>query len=156
LAFLLVLHSMGKVLAIDYGLKRTGLAISDDTKTFAFGLTTVPTQTLHQFITDYCAIHPIDGFVVGIPRRLNNLPSQSTPHVEGFIRRLIKLFPEKQVYRVDERFTSSMATQSIIDSGVKKKGRQDKNLVDMVSAIIILQSWIESRDITRDRENEFG
>jgi putative Holliday junction resolvase len=137
---------MGKVLAIDYGLKRTGLAISDETKTFAFGLTTVLTQQLHHFLTEYCSENAIEAFVVGIPKRLNNLPTDASPHVEGFIRRLNKEFPGKDVYRVDERFTSSMAAQAIIDSGVKKKGRQDKALVDMVSATIILQSWMESRD----------
>lgn len=137
---------MGKVLAIDYGLKRTGLAISDETKTFAFGLTTVSTQQLQVFLRNYCSENDIEAFVVGVPKRLNNQPTDASPHVEGFIRRLSKEFPGKQVFSVDERFTSSMAAQSIIDSGVKKKGRQDKALVDMVSATIILQSWIENKD----------
>lgn len=136
---------MGKVLAIDYGLKRTGLAISDDTKTFAFGLTTVATAQLQVFLSEYCASNDIEAFVVGIPTRLNNQPTHATPHVEGFIRRLSKEYPGKVIYWMDERFTSSMAAQAIIDSGVKKKGRQDKSLVDMVSATIILQSWIESK-----------
>ena len=136
---------MGKVLAIDYGLKRTGLAISDDTKTFAFSLTTVATSGLHQFLTEYCSSHEIESFVVGVPTRLNNQPTHATPHVEGFIKRLQKEFADKPVYRMDERFTSSMAVQAIIQSGVKKKDRRDKSLVDMVSATIILQSWIESR-----------
>lgn len=134
---------MGRVMAIDYGLKRTGLAVTDDTRNFAFGLTTVYTTSLMEYLTDYCRNNDVEAFVVGVPVTLTNLPTDATPHVEGFIRRLTKAYPAKAIHRMDERFTSSIASQSLIDSGVKKKGRQNKGLVDMVSATIILQSWIE-------------
>lgn len=134
---------MGRVMAIDYGLKRTGLAVTDETGSFAFGLTTVNTILLMEYLTDYCRNNEVEAFVVGVPVTLSNLPTDATPHVEGFIKRLNKAYPAKVIHRMDERFTSSIATQSLIDSGIKKKGRQNKALVDMVSATIILQSWIE-------------
>ena len=138
---------MGRILGIDYGLKRTGIAVTDEMKAFAFGLTTVPTQELNAYLVKYTSENEVDGFVVGEPKQMNNLPSESSPHVEGFIRRLKKDYPGKEIFRMDERFTSSMASQAIIDSGVKKKGRRDKGMVDMVSATIILQSWIEHQSI---------
>jgi len=136
-----------RVLAIDFGTKRTGIAVSDETQTFAFGLTTVHTKDLFKFLSDYILNHPVEGFVVGEPKRMNNTETDATVHVEAFIKRLKKEFPSLAVYRMDERFTSAMAKQSIIDSGVKKKGRENKELVDMVSATIILQSWIERKKV---------
>lgn len=137
---------MGRILAIDYGIKRTGLAVSDESQTFAFALDTIPTQELTGFLIKYIKENSIDAIIVGEPRSLKNQPTDATPHIEGFVRRLAKDFPMQKIYRVDERFTSSMAKQSIIDSGVKKKDRRDKGLVDKVSATIILQSWMEQRD----------
>ena len=137
---------MGRILAIDYGLKRTGIAVSDETQTFAFALETVSTHELEMFLKKYCNENPVDAFVVGEPRDMRNIPADATPHIEGFVRRLNNLFPDFKVYRIDERFTSSIAMRSIIDSGVKKKGRREKGLVDQVSATIILQSWIEQQN----------
>lgn len=136
-----------RVLAIDYGTKRTGIAVSDETQTFAFGLDTVPTKDIFRFITEYITHNAVEGFIVGEPKRMNNMATDATLPIEAFIRKLKKEFPAYSVYRMDERFTSSMARQSIIDSGVKKKGRADKGLVDMVSATIILQSWIERKKV---------
>lgn len=134
---------MGRVMAIDYGTKRTGLAVTDETRTFAFGLTTVSTHELSNFLKKYLAENQIDGLVVGEPKTLANGPTHSSIHIDGFIKQLTKLFPDIPIYRMDERFTSKMASKAILDSGVNKKGRSDKALVDMVSATIILQSWLE-------------
>ena len=151
--FFIILQSemMQRVLAIDYGTKRTGVAVTDETQTFAFGLTTVATKDIFKFLSDYVKNHPVEGFVVGEPKRMNNTATDATVHVEAFIKKLNKEFPSLAIYRMDERFTSAMAKQSIIDSGVKKKGRADKELVDMVSATIILQSWIALKKVTSDK-----
>jgi putative Holliday junction resolvase len=141
---------MGRIIAIDYGLKRTGLAATDEGCRFAFSLTTVPTHGLFEYLNTYQAANTIDGFVVGEPRRLNNTATDATPIVEAFVNRLKKKYPEIPVYRMDERFTSGMARQAIMDSGIRKKGRQDKGLVDTVSATIILQSWLEHRELRGD------
>ena len=147
--FVVLPTEMGRILAIDYGIKRTGLAVSDETQTFAFALDTIPTHDLHLFLVKYLNENVVDAFVIGEPRNLQNQPTDVTPHIEGFIRRLTKEFPNHEIYRMDERFTSSMALQSIIDSGVKKKDRRDKGLIDKVSATLILQSWMEQRDRRR-------
>jgi putative holliday junction resolvase len=136
-----------RVLAIDYGTKRTGIAVSDESQVFAFGLDTVPTKDIFRFLSDYVAKNPVEGFVIGEPKRMNNTITDATPAIEAFIKKLKKEFPACAIYRMDERFTSSLAKQSIIDSGVKKKGRMNKGLVDMVSATIILQSWIERKKV---------
>ena len=145
-----------RVLAIDYGTKRTGLAVTDETQTFAFGLTTVATKDIFKFLKEYLITHQLEGFVVGEPKRMNNTATDATVHIEAFIKKLIKEFPGLAIYRMDERFTSAMAKQSIIDSGVKKKGRENKEMIDMVSATIILQSWIALKKVTSDlpRRNE--
>jgi len=142
---------MGRVIAIDYGQKRTGLAATDEGCRFAFSLATVPTHGLFEYLSTYQNTESIDGFVVGEPRRLNNTATDATPLVEAFINRLKKKYPDIPVYRMDERFTSGMARQAIIDSGIRKKGRQDKALVDTVSATIILQSWLEQRELRGDK-----
>ncbi len=134
---------MDRILAVDYGNKRTGIAVTDETRTFAFGLTTVATKDLFNFITEYKLKNPVGEFVVGEPRKMNNTATDATLYVEEFVKKLKKLFPDLPVHRMDERFTSAIAKQSIIDSGIKKKGRKNKELVDMVSATIILQSWLE-------------
>ncbi len=134
---------MGRIIAIDYGTKRTGLAVTDESGIFAFGLTTVTTHDLPEFLKKYVLENQIEGFVIGEPRTLSNKETDATKYIEAFIKYLKKLFPSIAVHRMDERFTSGMATKSILDSGVKKKDRRDKSLVDMVSATIILQSWLE-------------
>ena len=135
---------MGRILAIDYGRKRTGLAVTDILKIIATGLTTVPTHTLLPFLKSYAEKEPVDLFLVGHPVTLLNQPSDNLPFVEQFVKTLKKQFPGIPVEMVDERFTSSIAQQAMIDGGVKKKDRQNKALVDEISAVIILQSYMES------------
>ncbi|HEX5001400.1 MAG TPA: Holliday junction resolvase RuvX [Bacteroidia bacterium] len=136
---------MGRVLGIDYGQKRTGLAVTDENQQFAFSLETVMTHHIFPYLNEYLLKNNVEGFVVGEPRRLNNTPTDATEFVEAFVRGLKNKFPAIPVHRVDERFTSGMARQAIIDSGIRKKGRQDKAMVDQVSATIILQSWLEQQ-----------
>ncbi len=134
---------MGRIMAIDYGTKRVGIAVTDPLQMIACGLTTVHSKDVLVFLKDYFARETVDTVVVGEPKQMDNTPSQSAIHVEGFIRLLKKTFPEKKLERVDERFTSKMAFQTMIDSGLKKKARQNKELVDEISATIILQSFME-------------
>lgn len=136
---------MGRIVAIDYGQKRSGLAVTDELKIIASALTTVSTADLIPFLKQYVSRTTVDVFVVGEPRQMNNQPSESERFIEPFIRRLQNEFPGIPVDRMDERFTSLMATRAILDSGAKKKIRQDKSLVDTVSATIILQSYLERK-----------
>ena len=136
---------MGKALGIDYGTKRTGIAITDALQIIATGLTTVATHTLDDFIADIVLKEDIDCFVVGDPKNLDGTNTDSTAHVSGFVKRLQKLYPTTLVHQIDERFTSKIAKQSILASGVKKKSRQNKALVDKVSATIILQNYLDYR-----------
>lgn len=143
---------MARILAIDYGTKRTGIAVTDETETFAFGLNTIHTKDVFQFIGDYMTGETVHEIVVGEPKRMNNSATDATIHIELFIRNLAKQFPNLTIHRMDERFTSNIAKQSIIDSGIKKKGRENKELVDMVSAVIILQSFLEWRSSVGGRK----
>ena len=136
---------MGKALGIDYGTKRTGIAITDAMQIIATGLTTVATHTLDDFIADIVLKEDIDCFVVGDPKNLDGTNTDSTAHVSGFVKRLQKLYPTTLVHQIDERFTSKIAKQSILASGVKKKSRQNKTLVDKLSATIILQNYLDYR-----------
>ena len=136
---------MGKALGIDYGTKRTGIAITDALQIIATGLTTVATHTLDDFIADIVLKEDIDCFVVGDPKNLDGTNNDSTAHVSGFVKRLQKLYPTTLVHQIDERFTSKIAKQSILASGVKKKSRQNKALVDKLSATIILQNYLDYR-----------
>jgi putative Holliday junction resolvase len=136
---------MGKVLGIDYGTKRTGIAITDAMQIIASGLTTVSTHSLDDFIADIIIKENIDCFVVGDPKNLDGTNTNSTGHVNGFVKRLQILYPSTLVHQIDERFTSKIAKQSILASGIKKKGRQNKALVDEVSATIILQNYLDYR-----------
>ena len=136
---------MGKILAIDYGTKRTGVAITDDMQIIATGLTTVATNNLYNFISDIVIKEDIECFVVGDPKNLDGNVTDSTGHVDGFVKQLKKLYPAKLVCQIDERFTSSIARESILQSGINKKGRQKKGLVDKVSATIILQDYLQYR-----------
>lgn len=136
---------MARLLAIDYGKKRTGLAVSDEMQIIAGGLTTVPTTGLLDFILDYVKCEPVERIVVGLPKQMNNEPSENMRRVEPFVNRLRKLLPDIPVDYHDERFTSVLAQRTIIEAGIKKMARRNKELVDEVSATIILQSYMESR-----------
>jgi putative Holliday junction resolvase len=133
-----------KILAIDYGTKRTGFAISDESKIFAFGLSTQETKNNISYLEILIPKEKIDTIVIGIPKHLNNEPAQIVPKIELFKRQLKNKFPEVKIVDIDERFTSKMAFQSMIDSGMKKKDRQNKAMVDEISATIILQSYLET------------
>jgi putative Holliday junction resolvase len=135
---------MGRIVAIDYGRKRTGLAATDTLQLIANGLTTVPSSEAVHYLVDYAAREPVDLFVVGYPRQMNNEPSDNWKHVEAFVKHLHKQLPDIRTVYCDERFTSVMAHRAMIDGGLKKKKRQNKGLVDEISAVIILQSYLES------------
>ena len=136
---------MARLFAIDYGKKRTGIAVSDEMQIIAGGLTTVATVDLVDFILDYVKREPVERIVVGLPKQMNNEPSENMRRVEPFVNRLRKLLPDIPVDYHDERFTSVMAQRTIIEAGIKKMARRNKELVDEVSATIILQSFMESR-----------
>jgi putative holliday junction resolvase len=135
---------MARLLAIDYGTKRCGIAVSDPLKMIATGLTTVHSKDLLTWLADYTRKEPVETFIVGEPKRLNGQPTDASQHVEAFVKHLRKQFPEIPVQRIDERFTSKIAFKSLIDSGLGKKDRQNKALIDEVSAVILLQSFMES------------
>ncbi|HJC94778.1 MAG TPA: Holliday junction resolvase RuvX [Candidatus Phocaeicola excrementigallinarum] len=136
---------MSRILAIDYGRKRTGIAVTDPMQIIANGLTTVPTHKLVDFLLDYVGREKVERIVVGHPKQMNNEDSESMRYIVPFLNRLKKVLPEIPVELVDERFTSVLAHQAMIDGGLKKKARQNKALVDEISATIILQSYLESR-----------
>lgn len=136
---------MGRLLAIDYGRKRTGVAVSDPLQLIANGLATVPTHQLLTYILDYVAREPVERILVGLPKQMNNEASESMAYIEPFVRSLKKRLPEMPVEYVDERFTSVLAHRAMLDGRLKKKDRQNKALVDEISATIILQSYMENR-----------
>jgi len=136
---------MGRILAIDYGQKRVGLAVTDELQMIAHNLDTVHSKDVLDYIANYIKKNNVVAFVVGEPKQMNNTPSESAVLVEAFIRQLSKKFPEINIIRVDERFTSKMAFQTMIDAGLKKKDRQNKSLVDSISATIILQTYLEMK-----------
>lgn len=130
---------------MDYGLKRIGLAVTDPLQIFASPLTTVSPAEFDEFIKEYIKNNEVDAFVVGYPVQMNNKPSESVIHINPFIKKLKKTYPDIHIHLADERFTSQMALRTMIDGGVKKKDRQDKSLVDKISASIILQSFLDTR-----------
>ena len=136
---------MGRILAFDYGTKRTGIAVTDPLQLIASGLKTVETSEILTFLKAYCTDEEVVLFVVGLPKQMNNLPSESEQFIKSFIRNLRRTFPEIPIKREDERFTSKMALQSMIDSGIKKKQRQNKAMVDEISATLILQSYLNRK-----------
>ena len=138
-------NEMGRLVGIDYGQKRVGIAVTDPGQIIATGLTTVGSHEVFIFLKDYVAKEQVDGFVVGFPRNLDNTPSESAPYVTAFITGLRRTFPDLPVFEADERFTSKMAFQTMIDGGLKKKDRQNKALVDTISATLILQSFMEQK-----------
>lgn len=133
---------MGRILAIDFGKKRTGIAVTDELQIIASGLTTVDTSALIPFLKDYIQKENVELFIIGKPKQLDNTDSESELLIEPFIKKLTTEIPSIPYKRIDERFTSKIAFQSMIDSGLKKKQRQNKALVDEISATIILQSYL--------------
>ena len=136
---------MGRIVAIDYGQKRTGIAVTDELKIISTGLTTVRSMDALEFLKDYAKKNVVERFVVGEPKQMNNTASESSVFIEPFVKTLKAAFPEIPVERADERFTSLIASRTIREAGLKKKDRQDKALVDTVSATIILQSYMEKK-----------
>ncbi|MBQ0057551.1 MAG: Holliday junction resolvase RuvX [Bacteroidales bacterium] len=140
---------MARIISIDYGRKRTGLAVTDSLQLIANGLTTVPTHQLEHFLLDYLSREEVERVVVGLPRQMNGQMSESWQYIEPFLNRLHKLRPELPIGLVDERFTSMLAQQTIIQSGIgRQRRREDKGMIDEVSATIILQTYLEHRRCT--------
>jgi putative Holliday junction resolvase len=135
---------MGRLLALDYGTKRVGVAETDDLQIIASPLITIHSSEVITFITDYMTKHKVDAIIVGDPKKLNNEPTDTTQLINEFALHLSRKFPDVNIFRVDERFTSKMAAQSLIMGGASKKKRKEKLLIDAVSAAIILQSYMES------------
>jgi len=137
---------MARIMAIDYGQKRTGIAVTDPLQLFATGLKTIPSHTAIEFITNYIQVEEVTCIVVGEPKDMQNNASDAARFIEPFVNRLHNVFPEMNIQRFDERFTSKMAFQSMIDAGLSRKRRQDKALVDTISATLILQSYLENKN----------
>jgi putative Holliday junction resolvase len=133
-------------MAIDYGKVRTGLAVTDPVRIIATALTTVETSKLMPYIKDYCAREEVDIFVVGEAKHMDNTWSESMKLIEPFVKQLAEAFPGKEIARVDERFTSKMAFQTMIDSGLKKKQRRDKGMIDQIAATIMLQDYLRIKN----------
>lgn len=136
---------MGRIVAIDYGKKRVGIAVTDPLKIIANGLATVQSKEIWEFLERYTSEQEVECFVVGYPKQLNNKPSEAARYVEPFVKKLQKRFPQIPTQLYDERFTSKLAKQAMIDGGLKKKRRRDKALVDEISATIILQNFMDSK-----------
>ena len=134
---------MGRIIAIDYGRKRTGIAVTDTLQMIANGLTTVPSGELSKFLVDYVSKESVDRFVVGLPKQMNNMPSENLKYVEAFVSHLKRIIPHIPVEYYDERFTSVLAHRAMIDGGMKKQDRMKKESVDKISAAIILQSYLD-------------
>lgn len=136
---------MPRVLAIDYGAKRTGIAVTDEMKIIASGLTTIPTADLFDFLKQYFTTEKVERVLVGEPKQMNGQPSESAEMIEKFIQKFGQTFPLIPLEKVDERFTSKMAFQTMIDSGLKKKQRQNKALIDEIAATILLQDYLSRK-----------
>lgn len=135
---------MGRIVALDIGRKRTGVAVTDPLKIIANGLTTIPTHTLIDFVMEYTLKESVELLVVGYPVQMNNTPSEAVIYINPVLRKLQKVLPQLKIELVDERFTSKLAMQAMIDGGMKKKDRRNKATVDTISATIILQSYLDS------------
>lgn len=136
---------MSRIVAIDYGRKRTGIAVSDTMQIIANGLTTVATHQLLDFLLNYVKQEPVERIIIGRPKQMNNEDSENMKNIEPFVRALKKRLPDMPVEFVDERFTSVLAHRTMLEAGLKKKDRQNKALVDEISATIILQTYLESK-----------
>ena len=138
---------MGRIIGIDYGTKRIGIAVTDPMQIIASPLTTVANASFDEFIDNYIKTENVEAFVVGYPKKLDNSSGKSVQYVETFVKKLKKRFPETAIMLVDERFTSVIAMRSIIAGGVKKSDRQNKSITDKVSAALILQSYLDSKKV---------
>ncbi|WPP48062.1 Holliday junction resolvase RuvX [Catalinimonas niigatensis] len=138
---------MGRVIGIDYGTKRVGLAVTDPLQIIASPLETIRTHLIFEFLQNYCQTENTDAFVVGMPKNLDNSDTHATKHVEGFVKKLKKTFPAQSIHLEDERFTSKQALNALIEGGTSKKFRREKGNIDKVSATIILQSYLEKKRI---------
>lgn len=138
---------MPRILALDYGIKRTGIAVTDELQIIASGLTTIPSESIISFLKDYFSKEKVSIVLIGEPKQMNGQPSESTPVIEKFVTIFSTEFPEMKVIRVDERFTSKMAFQTMIDSGLSKKQRQNKGLIDEIAATILLQDFLTRKMI---------
>lgn len=136
---------MGRILAIDYGTKRTGIAVTDPLQIISSGLTTVQTNMLLSFLEEYIKKEDVERIVVGFPLQMNNTPSDTLPYIKSLVKKLSVLYPSMPIDYYDERFTSVIAHKAMIEGGMKKKKRQNKAIVDEISATIILQDYMESR-----------
>lgn len=136
---------MGRIMGIDYGRKRTGIAVTDPLQIIAGNLATVPTHTLLQYIKDYMVHEQVERIVIGQPTQLNGEPSESMRYITPFVQRLRKELPDTPIVMYDERFTSTIAHQAMIDGGMKKSDRRDKARVDAIAATIILNDYLQSR-----------
>lgn len=136
---------MGRIIAIDYGRKRIGLAVTDTMQMIANGLTTLSCADIEAYLADYIKKESVELFVLGFPKQMNNQPSENMKYVEQFATRLKRLFPSIPVEFYDERFTSVLAHRAMLEGGLKKQKRQNKALADEISAVIILQSYLESK-----------
>jgi putative Holliday junction resolvase len=145
---------MARIMSIDYGQKRTGIAVSDPLQMIANGLTTVNTPQLLDFIADYLSKEQVECIVVGYPKQANGEDSENMKRITPFVNRLRKLYPDITVEQYDERFTSVLAHRAIIESGISRKARQDKALVDKISATIILQDYLESKIVNSSIRNK--
>ncbi len=142
---------MGRLIAIDFGTVRTGIAVTDDLQLIASGLTTVDTKNLIKFLTTYYSENEVDCLVVGHPKQMNNQDSESEKSIQQFLDKLIKFLPDIKIVRQDERFTSKMAFQTMIDSGLTKKQRRNKALIDEISATIILQDYLYRQEQSKTK-----
>lgn len=138
---------MARILSIDYGLKRTGIAVTDELQIIASGLTTIPSETAITFIANYLEKELVSKVLIGKPIQMNGMPSESTEIIEKFVEKFSKEFPNLNIIRVDERFTSKMAFKTMIDSGLSKKKRKNKALIDEISATIMLQDYLTRKMI---------
>ncbi|MCG2459880.1 Holliday junction resolvase RuvX [Flavobacteriaceae bacterium F89] len=136
---------MARIMALDYGKIRTGIAVTDELQIIASGLTTVATSELMRFLLEYTKKENVESFVVGEPKQMDNTPSESEALILPFLEKLARTFPEIPIARQDERFTSKMAFQTMIDSGLKKQQRRNKEMVDEISATIILQAYLNRK-----------
>ena len=142
---------MGRLICLDYGRKRVGIAVTDPLKIIASGKETVPARDIRKYLEDYLASEEVEGLVVGYPRNLKNEPSDAVQYIDPFLRWFRDAYPDIPVVLHDERFTSKMAEDSLIRAGVPKMARRDKSQVDSISAALILQSFLESEESRQDR-----
>lgn len=140
---------MGRILSLDVGRKRTGIAVTDPLKLIANGLSTVPTGKVFDFLASYLSNEVVELIVIGMPKQMNNEPSEAVKYIEPILNRIKKLYPNIPVKSIDERFTSKIAHQTMIEGGLKKMDRRNKAMVDTISATIILQSYLESVDFDK-------